>query len=102
MVHGHTLDEPHSGCAAAACTMNESRLTALGRDRIQKLIGDSRVGHLSIERNAVITDTCSFGGGSLGLEIGARLACLPQIDDGRESHLLYIGDGGGLNGSGAC
>ena len=44
MIDDHPLDEPHGGCTAAACTVNERRLGAFRGDGVEKLVGDGGIG----------------------------------------------------------
>ena len=89
------------GGAVAAGAMDERRIAALGGDGVEELIGDRGIGHAAIERNPVVANAGFFGGGGFGVEVGAGLAGLAQIDDGCKAHLLQLGHGGGFHRAGA-
>src|SRR5580765_1199493 len=93
------LDHPHRGGAAAAATVDVSRLIALVGYSRQEFVGDFRIGHGAVERQMHVFDSRRLDGGFFFAH--ALLGGKPDADDRRESLLLQVRDAGRVGGAAA-
>jgi hypothetical protein len=81
--------------------MNKRRLIARFCDDFEKAIGHRRVRRGSIEREVHEVNAGSFGGRRFRIDISAFFGVQPEVDNGREPHLLDPGYCGWRDGAGA-
>ena len=78
-IDSEPFDQPHRRCAVAAAAVNEGRLGAGRRNRLQKLFRGDRIGR-AVERHVNVPQARGFGGCGFLLDLGARFRGRPKVE----------------------